>query len=64
MTSQQETQKLRETRSARGGVHLETIETELNNLFTKDFAGFTRSRSPTGGSVAWLRSEFRRKDQT
>jgi hypothetical protein len=62
MVSQQEVQKLRELIGSTEGATLETIETDLNNLFTKDFAGFTEEPKNYGRLVAWLRSEFRRKD--
>jgi hypothetical protein len=63
LTSQQETQKLREIIGAAEGSTLETIETDLNNLFTKDFAGFNEEPKSYGRLVGWLRDQFRNKDQ-
>ena len=63
LTAQQETQKLREIIGAAEGSTLETIETDLNNLFTKDFAGFNEEPKSYGRLVGWLRDQFRTKDQ-
>ena len=62
LASQAETQKLREFIGAAEGDSLDSIETNLNNLFTKDFAGFPGDTRSYGHLVAWLRNEFRRKD--
>ena len=43
LASQAETQKLREFIGAAEGDSLESIETNLNNLFAKDFAGFAEN---------------------
>ncbi|MEI6636471.1 MAG: hypothetical protein WCO99_07890, partial [Planctomycetota bacterium] len=62
LASQAETQKLREFIGAAEGDSLDSIETNLNNLFDKDFAGFRGDTRSYGHLVAWLRNEFRRKD--
>jgi hypothetical protein len=63
MAAQQEVQKLREIIGAAEGVTVETIETDLNTLFTKDFAGFNEEPKSYGKLVAWLRGQFRDKDK-
>lgn len=63
MAAQQEVQKLREIIGAAEGATLETIETDLNTLFTKDFAGFNEDAKSYGKLVAWLRGQFREKDR-
>jgi hypothetical protein len=61
--AQAENQKLREWIGAAEGSTLETIETDLNNLFTKDFAGFNEEPKSYGRLVSWLRREFATKNQ-
>ena len=61
--AQTENQKLREWIGAAEGSTLETIETDLNNLFTKDFAGFNEEPKSYGRLVSWLRREFATKNQ-
>ena len=63
MAAQQEVQKLREIIGAAEGVTVETIETDLNTLFTKDVAGFNEEPKSYGKLVAWLRGQFRDKDK-
>lgn len=61
--AQSENQKLREWIGAAEGATLETIETDLNNLFANDFAGFNEEPRSYGKLVSWLRGQFREKDQ-
>jgi hypothetical protein len=62
LAAQQESQKLREIIGAAEGSTVETIETDLNNLFDKVFAGFREEPKNYTKLVAWLRDEFRRRD--
>lgn len=59
--AEQENRRLRELIGAAEGATLETVETDLNNLFTKDFAGFNEEPKSYGRLVAWLRAEFQRR---
>lgn len=61
--AQSENQKLREWIGAAEGSTLDTIETDLNNLFSKDFAGFNEEPKSYGRLVSWLRREFATKNQ-
>jgi hypothetical protein len=62
LAAQQESQKLREIIGAAEGTPVETIETDLNSLFEKVFAGFREEPKNYTKLVAWLREEFRRRD--
>jgi hypothetical protein len=62
LNSQQEAQKLREIIGAADGTTVEAIETDLNNLFTRDFAGFREDPKSYTKLISWIRDEFRRKD--
>ena len=60
LKSKDEAKKLRDLIGAEGDVSPDDIETNLNNLFAKDFAGFRGDTRSYGDLVAWLRNEFRR----
>ena len=60
LKSKAENEELRKFIGA--GDSLVDIETNFNNLFAKDFAGFRGDIRSYGQLVAWLRNEFRRKD--
>jgi hypothetical protein len=62
LNKEQEAQKLREIIGADEGTTVEAIETDLNNLFTRDFAGFREEPKSYTKLTGWLREEFRRKD--
>jgi hypothetical protein len=62
LNKEQEAQKLREIIGADEGTTVEALETDLNNLFTRDFAGFREEPKSYTKLMGWLREEFRRKD--
>jgi len=61
--AQRENEGLRGMIGAAEGATLETIETDLNTLFSKDFAGFNEEPRSYGRLLNWLRGQFRDKDR-
>ena len=62
LKSRAENEELRKFIGPTNDEPLGDIETNLNNLFATDFAGFRGDTRSYGQLVAWLRNEFRRKD--
>jgi hypothetical protein len=62
LASRAENEELRKFIGSTNDEPLGDIETNLNNLFATDFAGFRGDTRSYGQLVAWLRNEFRRKD--